>query len=147
MIVETIQGASGFIEASQDFLNQLKKKCIEFNVLIIFDEIQTCFGRTGKLFGFQHTEIVPDILCIAKQHINILALGNWHRGETKHAHYALKKILLNVPCRKYKGMFVNDLTSHGPFWNFRGIMVHFKSNIRLLCLNTEHYRCPFRHQM
>ena len=66
VIVETIQGASGFIEASQDFLNQLKKKCIEFNVLIIFDEIQTCFGRTGKLFGFQHTEIVPDILCIAK---------------------------------------------------------------------------------
>ena len=50
VIVETIQGASGFIEASQDFLNQLKKKCIEFNVLIIFDEIQTCFGRTGKLF-------------------------------------------------------------------------------------------------
>ena len=66
VIVETIQGASGFIEASQDFLNHLKKKCIEFNVLIIFDEIQTCFGRTGKLFGFQHTEIVPDILCIAK---------------------------------------------------------------------------------
>jgi acetylornithine/succinyldiaminopimelate/putrescine aminotransferase len=66
VIVETIQGASGFIEASQDFLNQLKKKCIEFNVLIIFDEIQTCFGRTGKLFGFQHIKIVPDILCIAK---------------------------------------------------------------------------------
>ncbi len=66
VIVETIQGASGFIKASKKFLNQLKKKCIEFNVLIIFDEIQTCFGRTGKLFGFQHTEIVPDILCIAK---------------------------------------------------------------------------------
>ena len=66
VIVETIQGASGFIEASQDFLNHLKKKCIEFNVLIIFDEIQTCFGRTGKLFGFQNTKIVPDILCIAK---------------------------------------------------------------------------------
>jgi len=66
VVVETIQGASGFIEASQDFLNQLKKICSVNDVLIIFDEIQTCFGRTGKLFGFENTDLIPDILCIAK---------------------------------------------------------------------------------
>ena len=66
IIIETIQGASGFIIAEQKFLSELKKICQKNEVLIIFDEIQTCFGRTGKLFGFQHTNIIPDILCIAK---------------------------------------------------------------------------------
>ena len=66
VILETIQGASGFKIAEKSFLNELNKRCKENNVLIIIDGIQTCFGRTGKLFGFENTEIVPDILCIAK---------------------------------------------------------------------------------
>lgn len=66
VIIETIQGASGFVIAKQEFLTELKNICQKNKVLIIFDEIQTCFGRTGKLFGFQHTSIIPDILCIAK---------------------------------------------------------------------------------
>lgn len=66
IIVETIQGASGFKVAHDSFLIELEKKCKEFDVLIIMDEIQTCFGRTGKLMGFENTPIVPDILCIAK---------------------------------------------------------------------------------
>ena len=66
VIVETIQGASGFKVANDNFLIELEKKCKEFDVLIIMDEIQTCFGRTGKLFGFENTSIIPDILCIAK---------------------------------------------------------------------------------
>ena len=66
VIVETIQGGSGFKIANEDFLIELNKKCKQFNVQIIMDEIQTCYGRTGKLFGFENSPIVPDILCIAK---------------------------------------------------------------------------------
>lgn len=66
VIMETVQGASGFIIASDNFLNILKNKCLETKTLIIFDEIQTGYGRLGSLFGFQQTNIIPDILCIAK---------------------------------------------------------------------------------
>lgn len=66
VIIETIQGASGFKIAEKSFLKELNKRCKKNNVLIIIDGIQTCFGRTGKLFGFESTEIIPDILCIAK---------------------------------------------------------------------------------
>jgi len=66
VIIESIQGASGFIVASNEFLVELNKVCKKYEVLIIFDEIQTCFGRTGTLFGFEQTNIIPDIICIAK---------------------------------------------------------------------------------
>ncbi|MFL2576608.1 MAG: aspartate aminotransferase family protein [Flavobacteriales bacterium] len=66
VIIETVQGASGFKIADNKFLKELDKKCKEHDVLIILDEIQTCYGRTGKLFGFENTPIIPDILCIAK---------------------------------------------------------------------------------
>ena len=66
VIIETIQGASGFKIAEKKFLNELYNRCKKNNVLIIMDEIQTCYGRTGKLFGFEHTDVIPDILCIAK---------------------------------------------------------------------------------
>ena len=66
VIIETIQGGSGFKIAEKKFLNELNKRCKSNNVLIIMDGIQTCYGRTGKLFGFEHTDVIPDILCIAK---------------------------------------------------------------------------------
>ena len=66
VIIEPIQGASGCIVGNKDFFKELNKKCKETNTLIIFDEIQTCFGRTGNLFGFEYYEVIPDILCIAK---------------------------------------------------------------------------------
>ena len=66
VIIESIQGASGFIVASNKFLVELNKVCKKHKVLIIFDEIQTCYGRTGTLFGFEQTPIIPDIICIAK---------------------------------------------------------------------------------
>lgn len=66
VVIEPIQGASGFITANSDFLNKVREKCTKTGALLIFDEIQTCYGRLGKLFGFQKYDIIPDILCIAK---------------------------------------------------------------------------------
>lgn len=66
VFVEPIQGEAGAIVPQKDFLKKLKAKCNEVGALLIADEIQTGFGRTGKLFGFEHFEIIPDIVCIAK---------------------------------------------------------------------------------
>lgn len=66
VIIEPVQGASGFIVAKEKFLVEIQKKCKKTGTLLIFDEIQTCFGRIGTLFGFEAFKIVPDILCIAK---------------------------------------------------------------------------------
>ncbi|MEP5943636.1 MAG: aminotransferase class III-fold pyridoxal phosphate-dependent enzyme, partial [Balneola sp.] len=61
-----IQGEGGIIPADKKWLASLRKKCNEHNALLIFDEIQSGFGRTGKLFAFEHYGVTPDILCIAK---------------------------------------------------------------------------------
>lgn len=66
VVVETIQGAAGFITPENDFLKKLKKRCEEVGALLILDEIQPGFGRTGKLFGFEHYGVVPDILAMGK---------------------------------------------------------------------------------
>ena len=66
VVIEPIQGATGFITPTNNFLQKVRKKCNETGTLLIFDEIQTCFGRLGNLFGFESYNVVPDILCIAK---------------------------------------------------------------------------------
>lgn len=66
VILETIQGAAGFLVPNDDYLFNLKKRCDEVGALLILDEIQPGFGRTGKLFSFEHFGIVPDILVIGK---------------------------------------------------------------------------------
>lgn len=66
VIAETIQGAAGFLTPSQDYFKNLKKRCEEVGALLILDEIQPGFGRTGKLFSFEHYDMVPDILVIGK---------------------------------------------------------------------------------
>jgi acetylornithine/succinyldiaminopimelate/putrescine aminotransferase len=66
VILETIQGAAGFLVPDDDYLIALKKRCEEVGALLILDEIQPGFGRTGKLFSFEHYGIVPDILVMGK---------------------------------------------------------------------------------
>lgn len=66
VIVEPIQGEAGGIVGRQEFLKELRNVCNRTGALLIFDEIQTGFGRTGKLFAFQHYNIVPDILLLGK---------------------------------------------------------------------------------
>ena len=75
VITETIQGEGGVRFPPSDFLNQLREQCNEKGTLLIIDEIQTGFGRTGKLFAFQHFGIVPDITCLAKGVAGGLPIG------------------------------------------------------------------------
>ncbi len=66
IIIEPVQGDGGFIAAPVDFMRALRKKTEELGIVLICDEIQTGFGRTGKLFGFQHAGIQPDLVTVAK---------------------------------------------------------------------------------
>ncbi len=66
VIVETIQAESGLNIPSKDYMMQLRKRCSEQGALFILDEIQAGMGRTGKLFAFEHFDIVPDLLLLAK---------------------------------------------------------------------------------
>ena len=66
VILESIQGGAGFIQPENGFLTKIKKRCDEVGALLIIDEIQPGFGRTGKLFGFENYNVVPDIIIIGK---------------------------------------------------------------------------------
>lgn len=66
VILETIQGGAGFIKPKNDYLNKVKQRCAQVGALLILDEIQTGIGRTGKLFGFEHYNCVPDIVVTGK---------------------------------------------------------------------------------
>ena len=66
VIIEPIQGEAGIHKANTEFLKALRKKCDETCALLIFDEIQSGFGRTGMLFAFEHYNVTPDVLLIAK---------------------------------------------------------------------------------
>ena len=66
VIIEPIQGEAGVIKANRDYIKNLRKICDDHGVILIFDEIQTGFGRTGNLFVFEEFDVVPDILLISK---------------------------------------------------------------------------------
>jgi acetylornithine/N-succinyldiaminopimelate aminotransferase len=66
VIIEPVQGEAGIRKADAQFLKLLRQACDDHNCLLIFDEIQTGFGRTGSLFAFEHYQVLPDILLMAK---------------------------------------------------------------------------------
>jgi len=66
IIIETIQGEAGVRVPDREYMLALRKRCDKTGTLLILDEIQTGFGRTGKLFGFEHFNFKPDILLLAK---------------------------------------------------------------------------------
>ncbi|MCX6257740.1 MAG: aspartate aminotransferase family protein [Bacteroidia bacterium] len=75
--VEPIQGEAGINNPEPGYLQQLRNRCDQTGTVLIFDEVQTGFGRTGSLFAFQHYQVVPDILVIAKAMGGGLPLGGF----------------------------------------------------------------------
>ena len=66
VVLETIQGSAGFILPKDGYLGAVKKKCKDVGALLILDEIQTGIGRTGKLFGFENFDCIPDVIVYGK---------------------------------------------------------------------------------
>ncbi|OCR23923.1 4-aminobutyrate aminotransferase [Pseudomonas syringae] len=66
ILIEPVQGDGGFLTAPKEFLQALRERCTKHGIVLILDEIQTGFGRTGTMFGFQHADIKPDLVTVAK---------------------------------------------------------------------------------
>lgn len=75
VVIEPVQAEAGVILPEENFLTEVRKKCTDNNALLIFDEIQTGYGRTGTLFGFEKHSVIPDILVLAKGFGGGLPLG------------------------------------------------------------------------
>jgi acetylornithine/LysW-gamma-L-lysine aminotransferase len=75
VIIEPIQGETGIIVPSDDFLQKVRKICDQNNLVLIFDEIQTGVGRTGKMWAGEHWSTTPDIMCLAKGIAGGLPMG------------------------------------------------------------------------
>ena len=75
VVLETIQGGAGFILPRDNYLQKIKQRCQEVGALLILDEIQPGFGRTGALFAFEHYKCIPDILVMGKGMASGLPVG------------------------------------------------------------------------
>lgn len=75
VLIEPVQAEAGILVPSVAYMQALRKRCIQVGALLIFDEIQMGFGRTGKLFAFEHFGVVPDIICLAKSMGGGMPLG------------------------------------------------------------------------
>lgn len=89
VILESIQGVGGLDEPSTSFYQEIAKLCKQNGVLLIADEVQSGFGRSGKFFGFQHHNIQPDIISIAKGMGNGFPVGGILIHESIKASYGL----------------------------------------------------------
>lgn len=65
-VAEPVQGEGGVIVPPDDYFPRVRELCDEYGILLVLDEVQTGFGRTGKLFACEHWNVVPDIMCVAK---------------------------------------------------------------------------------
>ena len=91
IVVEPLQGEGGFVVPPPDFLANLRRICDEHGILLVVDEVQSGFGRTGRFFCVEHSGVVPDIMCVAKGFGNGLPIAGivatprvmnaWHPGE------------------------------------------------------------------
>ena len=75
ILLETIQGGAGFIQPEDDFLLKVRKRCDATGTVLILDEIQPGFGRTGKLFGFQNYNMIPDVVVMGKGMASGMPIG------------------------------------------------------------------------
>jgi len=75
IFIEPVQGEGGYLPAPVAFLRALRALCDQHGILLVADEVQTGYGRTGRMWGFEHAGIVPDVVCIAKAIANGLPLS------------------------------------------------------------------------
>jgi 4-aminobutyrate aminotransferase/(S)-3-amino-2-methylpropionate transaminase len=66
IVVEPVQGEGGFVVAPPEFLEGVRRICDDNGIVLVVDEVQTGFGRTGKMWGIEHYEVEPDLMCVAK---------------------------------------------------------------------------------
>jgi acetylornithine aminotransferase/acetylornithine/N-succinyldiaminopimelate aminotransferase len=66
VLLELVQGEGGVVFATDEYLKGVRKLCDERGLLLIYDEVQTGMGRTGRLFAYEHSGVIPDILTLAK---------------------------------------------------------------------------------
>jgi acetylornithine/N-succinyldiaminopimelate aminotransferase len=86
VMLEAVQGEGGVNPASAEYLHGVRRLCDEREALLVFDEVQTGFGRTGKWFGFQHAGVAPDIVTMAKALGNGMPIGGcWARADVAAA--------------------------------------------------------------
>ncbi|NNF19468.1 MAG: aspartate aminotransferase family protein [Flavobacteriaceae bacterium] len=91
VVLETIQGGAGFILPEAGYLEKVRERCDEVGALLVLDEIQPGFGRTGKLFAFEHYRCIPDILVLGKGMASGLPIGAFT------ASHALMQLLSDKP--------------------------------------------------
>jgi diaminobutyrate-2-oxoglutarate transaminase len=103
VIVEPIQGEGGSIVPPPRFLTRIRQICDKYEVLLIADEIQSGFGRTGRMFAFEHSGVVPDIVTLSK------ALGG---GGFPLSAIAYKEALNTLPPGLHIGTFRGNLAAH-----------------------------------
>jgi len=96
VIVETIQGDAGVRIPSSEFMISLRKKCNEVGALLIFDEIQCGIGRTGKMFAFEHFNVVPDILTLGKALGGGMPIGALVANQEKMKEFSYDPILGHI---------------------------------------------------
>jgi 4-aminobutyrate aminotransferase len=75
VIIEPVLGEGGYIPAPAEFLRRLRTMCTEQGIVLIFDEVQSGYGRTGRMWAFEHAGAVPDVICLAKGIANGMPLG------------------------------------------------------------------------
>lgn len=96
VVVETIQAEAGVISPDQEWLAAVRKKCDDTGALLILDEIQCGFGRTGKLWGFEHYNIIPDIVLLGKALGGGLPLGAFIAPQAMMQHFTVDPVLGHI---------------------------------------------------
>jgi 4-aminobutyrate aminotransferase / (S)-3-amino-2-methylpropionate transaminase / 5-aminovalerate transaminase len=66
IVIEPVQGEGGFVVAPSEFLEGVRRICDDNGIVLVVDEVQTGFGRTGKMWGIEHYDVEPDLMCVAK---------------------------------------------------------------------------------
>jgi acetylornithine/N-succinyldiaminopimelate aminotransferase len=96
VFIEPVMGEKGYEVCSPEYLRAVRKKCDETGALLVFDEIQSGYGRTGKLFAFEHDDVVPDILVLAKGFGGGMPLGAFISSKTLLDHFMDNPVLGHI---------------------------------------------------